>query len=74
MVLIHIVTVTGQDDVHMGQDDFPIGHLAPIWWGKMTNFDILLTWNLKTVAPIMNSGQIPFARASRRAQTDQMSS
>ena len=39
-----------------GQDDFPIGHLAPIWWGKMTNFDILLTWNLKAVASYYEPG------------------
>ena len=32
----------GQDDVRTGQDEFPIGHLAPVWWGKMTNFAILV--------------------------------
>jgi len=33
-------TGMGQDEVHTGQDDFPISYLAPNDEGKMTNFDI----------------------------------
>ena len=40
---MHNVLCLGQDAVQMGQDDIPIGHLAPIWWGKMTNFTISFT-------------------------------
>lgn len=37
---MNVIADMRQDEVHTGQDDFPIGHLAPNGGSKMTNFDI----------------------------------
>jgi len=41
---MNMITDMRQDEVHMGQDDFPIGHLAPNGGGKMTNVYIPLSF------------------------------